>query len=211
MLYLIKSADDYKIGFTKDSHTLYTRLNSYKTHNPNFEVVGLRKGDNIEESRLHKKYKEYSLNQGNEWFNFKEKINEVLELFTQSELEYYILTVFNLQVKEIEEYNIGEIYDRFDFVTNIGIFNLFYSEETLYMNFKSNNKNDTDRMFKVEYKELKSFFRDYDEYRESYRGFKIDDYLYYNFRSRNLGESDNIANINTPLFNKVKDLLRDVK
>lgn len=210
MLYLIKSSNKHKIGFTENQDTLKGRLNSYRTHNPEFEFIGIRKGDRSEEKRLHREYKKYSLNNGNEWFDFEENIEEVECLFTKNDLEKEILLHFNLQVEELDEWEIGEIDDSFDYISNIGIFTLLSSNNKVYISFRDVRVLNNNKLFKVKFTELKYFFRDYDEYGECYRGFKIDENLYYNFRSRLYGESCSISNITTPLFKKIEKLLRTI-
>ena len=49
MIYFIKSGNYCKIGFTRDAKALFTRLRTYLTHNPSFQILDLRKGDKIVE------------------------------------------------------------------------------------------------------------------------------------------------------------------
>ena len=53
MLYFIKSGNYCKIGFSKDKNALLTRLRAYLTHNPSFQILDIRKGDQITESHIH--------------------------------------------------------------------------------------------------------------------------------------------------------------
>ena len=53
MLYFIKSGNYCKIGFSKDKNALLTRLRAYLTHNPSFQVLDIRKGDQITEKHIH--------------------------------------------------------------------------------------------------------------------------------------------------------------
>ena len=53
MLYFIKSGNYCKIGFSKDRHALLTRLRAYLTHNPSFQILDIRKGDQITEKHIH--------------------------------------------------------------------------------------------------------------------------------------------------------------
>ena len=47
MLYFIKSGNYCKIGFSKDKEALLNRLRAYLTHNPSFQILDIRKGDQI--------------------------------------------------------------------------------------------------------------------------------------------------------------------
>ena len=46
MLYLLKSGNYYKIGYTDN---IEKRMDSYKTHNPDFILVGTKEGNKKEE------------------------------------------------------------------------------------------------------------------------------------------------------------------
>ena len=54
MLYLIKSRDRFKIGYTSN---LKKRLNTYLTHNPDIELLAYKQGNKNDEKELHIKYK----------------------------------------------------------------------------------------------------------------------------------------------------------
>jgi hypothetical protein len=41
MIYLLKSNNYYKVGYADN---VESRLNAYKTHNPDFELIGVRQG-----------------------------------------------------------------------------------------------------------------------------------------------------------------------
>lgn len=63
MLYFIKSGNYYKIGF---SDNIEKRISCYMTHNPDFELIGLKEGDEEEELQYHEKYYDYCFVQS-EW------------------------------------------------------------------------------------------------------------------------------------------------
>lgn len=67
MLYLLKSNDYLKIGYTKDEDTLQVRLSSYKTHNPDYKLLYLKEGNTSDEEMIHYKYSKY-LSNNTEWF-----------------------------------------------------------------------------------------------------------------------------------------------
>ena len=53
MLYFIKSQDYCKVGYTKDSKALFSRMRTYLTHNPCFQILDIRKGDMEDEKFIH--------------------------------------------------------------------------------------------------------------------------------------------------------------
>lgn len=65
MLYLIKSGDFLKIGY---SNNVNKRLESYRTCNPDFIVLDTIEGDEKLEKALHKICKEFKIENRQEWF-----------------------------------------------------------------------------------------------------------------------------------------------
>ena len=53
MLYFIKSGNYCKVGYTKDSKALLSRMRTYLTHNPSFQILDIRKGDMEDEKFIH--------------------------------------------------------------------------------------------------------------------------------------------------------------
>lgn len=53
MLYFIKSGDYCKVGYSRDSKAFFTRMRTYLTHNPSFQILDLQKGDKTDEQMLH--------------------------------------------------------------------------------------------------------------------------------------------------------------
>ena len=45
MLYFIKSGDYCKVGFSRDAKAFFSRMRTYLTHNPSFQILDLHKGD----------------------------------------------------------------------------------------------------------------------------------------------------------------------
>lgn len=80
MLYLIKSGEYFKIGFSSSSN-LKNRIDAYLTCNPDFELVGIREGTRSEESKYHKCLKFLGLQHPErmEWFREKEGILDILK------------------------------------------------------------------------------------------------------------------------------------
>lgn len=71
MLYLIKSGDFMKVGYTIDAKSLKTRIKTYKTHNPNFEVLGVCQGTKAKEVKYHNKC---NLLEGSEFAYYDQQI-----------------------------------------------------------------------------------------------------------------------------------------
>jgi len=211
MIYLIKSNGFYKIGYTNGLESLKKRMGSYKTHNPSYKLIGLSNGDKKKEKELHKLHKDYRVNNHSEWFDFGDNVNELFDVFATTELEQTVFLQLGLVSKEITEYEIGEIYDSVTYYINNIKIDLIHTENKLYVTCLQHNRGflGTHTVLEVQYEDLKHFYRDYDEYREKYWGFKIDDKLYYTFRGM-YGESTGVCSIQTPLFNKVKSLLKDI-
>lgn len=72
MLYLIKSNDYLKIGYTDN---LKQRIKSYKTTNPSFEVLDTMEGTKNNEIKIHSLLKEYKYQ--TEWFYNKPEVLQV--------------------------------------------------------------------------------------------------------------------------------------
>ena len=53
MLYFIKSGNYCKVGYSRDKKALLTRMRTYLTHNPSFQVLDIRKGDMFTEKEIH--------------------------------------------------------------------------------------------------------------------------------------------------------------
>ena len=98
MLYLLESLNKYKIGFTKDFETLKLRMSSYKTHNPNFTLLGVRDGSKEDEKYYHRLL---NCQPESEWTKIESSsfINNIKNEFI---LEAYIASLFK---GKIEEYN----------------------------------------------------------------------------------------------------------
>ena len=75
MLYLIKSNNWLKIGFTNN---LDDRLKHYNTDNPEHELISNREGDRKDESYLHSLFKSCEIK--GEWMEYN---NFIIELFNK--------------------------------------------------------------------------------------------------------------------------------
>lgn len=75
MLYFIKDREYYKIGYAKN---IKKRFESYNTHNPHFEVVGVREGTLEDEACYHKRIAPFTTKNVGEWVIIpKELIKEL--------------------------------------------------------------------------------------------------------------------------------------
>lgn len=115
MIYFIKSGNYCKIGFTRDAKALFTRLRTYLTHNPSFQILDLRKGDKIVEKIIHDKIPMELYHYG-EWCVWNKKIAQIW-------IDYYKIEVDNL-----EEYFMSR-----NKMANKAIVNEF--KDTPYLNF----------------------------------------------------------------------------
>lgn len=78
VLYLIKSRDRFKIGYTSN---LKKRLSTYITHNPDIELISYKQGTRKDEKELHIKYEKYLIT-NSEWMIIpKEEIKNLLKDF----------------------------------------------------------------------------------------------------------------------------------
>lgn len=83
MLYLIKSNNLIKIGYTENIHT---RMQNYNTHNPDVELLGIREGDKNLEDYYHYIFRNRHIK--GEWFKLPEYIVNYLvtHQFTTKEI-----------------------------------------------------------------------------------------------------------------------------
>lgn len=82
MLYFIKSQKYLKIGYTKDESTYHKRISTYKTHNPEFEVLDVVLDGTLEdEDKLHQLLTKYSYY--TEWFHNCPEVRKVWKKYTK--------------------------------------------------------------------------------------------------------------------------------
>lgn len=181
MLYLLESLNKYKIGFTKDFETLKLRMSSYKTHNPNFTLLGVRDGSKEDEKYYHRLL---NCQPESEWTKIESSsfINNIKNEFI---LEAYIASLFK---GKIEEYNgnINEIYSFIrlnildNVITNETIIEIVLTDYNIfivnkYKTYKVNNLSDIN---------VKTFYCDYDKNGEKYSGFILNDIIFYDYQQR---------------------------
>lgn len=87
MLYLIKSPGNsgkiLKIGYT---NKIKRRLDSYKSENPDAELLATREGDEVFEHKLHKYFHRFKYTSGREWFYYNEEIVDEFETIQEDNL-----------------------------------------------------------------------------------------------------------------------------
>ena len=114
MLYLIKSNSAIKIG---NSNNIKTRMREYKTHNPDFELLDIADGSEIEEKTLHSKLKDFKYKNSKEWFidceevrkEWNNYIKSTKKKYTKYDVETY--KPYNIDKFIIKQFGIDIIYN----------------------------------------------------------------------------------------------------
>ena len=87
MLYLIKSPGNsgkiLKIGYTNN---IKKRLKSYRSDNPDSELLATREGDEVFEHKLHKYFHRFKYTSGREWFYYNEEIVDEFKTIQEDNL-----------------------------------------------------------------------------------------------------------------------------
>lgn len=84
MLYLLKTIDYYKIGYSSEKN-IKKRMEHYATENPYVELLGVKEGTTKDESEYHRSFSQYEGT--GEWYKVPESIIDVIkEDFTPSDL-----------------------------------------------------------------------------------------------------------------------------
>lgn len=99
MLYLIKSGEYIKVGFSRDVLSLKKRMESYKTHNPNVLLLGLCEGTAEDECNYHRKLDAYKLYNRAEWFK-QEALPLIVDDFKSGEIVDEFNAYFNKRTGE---------------------------------------------------------------------------------------------------------------
>lgn len=104
MLYLIKSGEYLKIGYTIN---LKKRIKQYLTHNPSISLLYTREGTTSDEYFLHKILSKYLIGD-TEWMRYDEKI---IDIFNSIKLNHKesIKNDSNKRSKQRRQRNIKEI------------------------------------------------------------------------------------------------------
>lgn len=104
MLYLIKSGEHLKIGYTIN---LKKRIKQYLTHNPSISLLYTREGTTSDEYFLHKILSKYLIGD-TEWMRYDEKI---IDIFNSIKLNHKesIKNDSNKRSKQRRQRNVKEI------------------------------------------------------------------------------------------------------
>lgn len=108
MLYLIKSGEYIKVGFSEDVVSLKRRMTSYKTNNPNVLLLGLCEGTEEDEVNYHIKLDAYKLYNRVEWFK-QEALPLIVDDFKSGEIVDEVNAYFNKRTL----YKSGRRYQQF--------------------------------------------------------------------------------------------------
>lgn len=85
MLYLVKSNNAIKIGSTED---VKMRMQEYKTHNPDIELLEISEGTVKEEKELHYELKNYIYKNSREWFIDCPEVRKIWDDYTSKTIKY---------------------------------------------------------------------------------------------------------------------------
>ncbi len=158
MLYLIKSREYLKIGFTNN---LENRENSYHTENPDFEFISTREGNRQDESYLHNLLS--SKIHHREWMLYDEFI---IELFNNIQLPSE-MEKENIIKKLKDDNNSLKCY-----ITNLEIKNRNLEQE--YLNHEDRINSNTEQIRQMEEK-LRKQDENNEEIKEELRKWKEED------------------------------------
>lgn len=165
MIYIIKSGEYIKIGYSKDECTLIKRFKCYNTHNPEYKVLNVFTGEKEDEKKLHQlclseKFK-------TEWFYYSEDIIEKIDKYIKEnklcykmDTKQYLECVFETELEEID-IEVGEIYNAYRKVLNTGDICdiLIMNKNTVYMYVSSPGKKS--KLYNVLVNQVKTYYKDY--------------------------------------------------
>ena len=109
MLYLIKSGEYIKVGFSKDVVSFKKRMKSYKTANPNILLMGICEGTEEDERNYHRKLDAYKLYNRAEWFK-QEALPLIIDDFKSGEMVDNINIYFNQRATNKSGFNYKDLY-----------------------------------------------------------------------------------------------------
>ena len=191
MLYLLESKMYYKVGYTRDLFTLKSRMTSYRVHNPDFQLLGLRPGNKELEKTYHK---------GNtEWMQKDDRFNSIKDEFYLNKDDIEIMISCELEVDNIAECKEspeGEIYTMVVGIANNKLWCFTVIDKVLYVSVDQ-------RTFRIN-AEIDTFYLPYNEYGEKYWGIIVNkNIIVYTYRSQ-YGESIGIASKESSLYEEIR-------
>lgn len=125
MIYIIKSTDYLKVGYSQDEETLERRINNYNTHNPEYIILNVYEGSKNNEHDLHVLLSEYKYK--NEWFLYNGNVLTTIQKYIKSKKlkafdlgninKYFYTLTFSLNNKiniAIEKIKAAELIKEFE-------------------------------------------------------------------------------------------------
>lgn len=105
MIYVIKSGDKLKVGYTQN---LEKRLISYRTHNPHIELITTMAGERKLEQGMHKHLAKYRVE--GEWFEYNDQVMQYVRTIEECVNEGLQKTITtNIKVIDDDEKLLEEI------------------------------------------------------------------------------------------------------
>lgn len=132
MLYLIENENFYKIGY---STNVKSRMQTYKTHNPDCNLINVIEGTNNDEKNLHKICEKYRYSK--EWFY---KNDDILKIFNNyktiewnqwDEIKSNINTIINNIESKIDDFNTEHWLTKIDYNTHSKLSKFFSNVSSL--------------------------------------------------------------------------------
>ena len=170
MIYIIKSSEYLKIGYSANKNTLRTRISSYRTHNPDFELLSVFYGDRNDEKELHKLCKKFKYK--TEWFHLSDEVMNIIDVYkcgkelTDDDTIYFLESLFGSRLQEIDV-EIGEIYNSYSFMlnNNVNCQLLIINKNTAYLYV--NKIGEYHKIFNISINSLKTYYKDYNDFNDS--------------------------------------------
>ena len=82
MIYIIKSTDYLKVGYSQDEETLERRIINYNTHNPEYIILSVYEGSKNNEHDLHVLLSEYKYK--SEWFLYNANVLTIIQRYIKN-------------------------------------------------------------------------------------------------------------------------------
>lgn len=95
MIYLVKSLDYVKIGYTTD---VTKRMSQYRSNNPHIKLLDAKEGDLNDEKELHKQCAKWVYE--NEWFYDVKEVRDIWSNYNGSNVK--VITNLKEQIKKLE-------------------------------------------------------------------------------------------------------------
>ena len=107
MIYLIKSGNYCKIGYSMNKKTFFSRMRTYLTHNPSYQILDIRKGTKKTEENIHNMIPS-KLHHYGEWFVWSKKIAKIWLHFYKLQIKGSLEDYFKDRNKRINKVIVKE-------------------------------------------------------------------------------------------------------